>query len=273
MSPMSMDQQTCFQRAQAALLQAGLTDLKVQDGWTTSAVNNTLRAGISCVNCENGVLVDIAVAGANGSARTAARMRDQLRDAMQSGGIAGQLDSPPVLAGACTVTGSYRTDYKTLHLVQDGNKVTGYYEYDNGKVTGTLKGRTLTGTWTQTKQSGQFIFDFAPDCQSFDGRYEQKGRWHEDWNGTRIDFSVDGKWKTNYKVLTLVQVGNEVSGTYPYMEGRIQGMLDGRILKGTWYQSNGSGSFVFEFAPDGRSFDGRYEQKGRWHEDWDGTKQ
>lgn len=67
-----------------------------------------------------------------------------------------------------------------------------------------------------------------------------------------------GSWATNFNAMTLVQKGNRVTGTYAYKGGRIEGTVQGSVLKGKWFQSNGSGSFEFRLAADGRSF------KGRW---------
>ena len=40
--------------------------------------------------------------------------------------------------------------------------------------------------------------------------------------------------------------------------GRIEGTVQGDVLRGKWYQSNGSGSFEFRLSADGRSFLGRW---------------
>ena len=74
-----------------------------------------------------------------------------------------------------TVAGTFQTSFGDksiveMVLVQDGDKVTGQYAYNNGKIEGTLNGRTLTGRWTEDGDSGRFEFEFNKNGRSFDGR-------------------------------------------------------------------------------------------------------
>ena len=90
-------------------------------------------------------------------------------------------------------TGSWKTNFKTMRLQQSGSSVSGNYEWDNGSITGTVSGNTLTGTWSETpsyrppNDAGDFEFTMAEDCNSFAGhwRYDSTGTWN-DWGGTRI---------------------------------------------------------------------------------------
>jgi hypothetical protein len=85
--------------------------------------------------------------------------------------------------------------------------------------------------------------------------------------------------------MTLTQTGNSVRGTYSYNQGRIEGRVEGRTLRGQWleaptYQapSNG-GDLELTLAPNCSSFSGRFFQRltamppGRdgWWE-WTGTR-
>lgn len=81
---------------------------------------------------------------------------------------------------------------------------------------------------------------------------------HDGWSGA---------WSTNFGAMTLSQAGSQVTGRYDYRGGRIEGRLDGRVLRGTWIQDNARGHFVFRLAADGRSFQGRW---GRGSADSDG---
>ena len=83
--------------------------------------------------------------------------------------------SLPALGKTIAVAGTFQTSFGDnsiveMVLVQDGDKVTGQYAYNNGKIEGTLNGRTLTGRWTEDGDSGRFEFEFNKNGRSFDGR-------------------------------------------------------------------------------------------------------
>ncbi|HEY2558138.1 MAG TPA: hypothetical protein VGI48_00330 [Caldimonas sp.] len=90
--------------------------------------------------------------------------------------------SPPASAQAAApaaqVGGSWDTEWGDSHavldLTQTGTKITGAYSGSNqGKVTGTIAGRVLTGTWAGTVpgDNGGFVLDFKPDGKSFTGTW------------------------------------------------------------------------------------------------------
>jgi|GEM_PF-3009194 len=62
-------------------------------------------------------------------------------------------------------------------LVQSGNSVTGTYEYNDGKIMGTVQNNTLVGTWDESNggNTGQFEFDMSPDGKNFNGWYVHQG--------------------------------------------------------------------------------------------------
>jgi hypothetical protein len=68
----------------------------------------------------------------------------------------------------------------------------------------------------------------------------------------------EGTWNTNFGVMTLLQTGNHVTGTYTYSGGSIDGTAAGNTLTGTWAQKgNGAhGKFVFMLSADGNSWTG-----------------
>lgn len=76
-------------------------------------------------------------------------------------------------------------------LEQSGNKVTGTYTHDKGKIKGILEGNVLKGTWSEeptyspSKDAGKFEFTFTED--------EFTGKWGygdkkptSSWTGNRI---------------------------------------------------------------------------------------
>jgi len=79
-----------------------------------------------------------------------------------------------------------------------------------------------------------------------------------DWSG-----SWESRWRGGGAQLILEQSGDRVEGTYPVLEGVIEGQVDGSRLEGTWRDPSGSGDFVFSMAPDGQTFMGRFGT-GEW---------
>lgn len=82
--------------------------------------------------------------------------------------------------------------------------------------------------------------------------------WAGTWNSS---YNTD-KYGVSVMVLTFTQTGTSVTGTYHDDKGTLKGDVMDGTLTGTWNDSdiNGtySGFFVFEQAPDGKSFTGRW---------------
>jgi len=78
-------------------------------------------------------------------------------------------------------TGSWKTTWTSqeanvnMALVQSGSSVIGTYEYNGGKIVGTIQGDRLTGTWTEESSSGPFEFVITPDGKNFNGWYVHQG--------------------------------------------------------------------------------------------------
>ncbi len=79
-----------------------------------------------------------------------------------------------------------------------------------------------------------------------------------DWSG-----AWESRWRGGGAQLILEQSGDRVEGTYPVLEGVIEGRVEGSRLKGTWRDPSGEGDFVFSMAPDGQTFMGRFGT-GEW---------
>lgn len=77
-------------------------------------------------------------------------------------------------------------------FVQKGNSVTGTYTLENGRLSGTLDGNILRGTWEDAPtyapdfDSGTFVFTFSDDFSSFTGTYTHGTKPWGEWNGKRI---------------------------------------------------------------------------------------
>jgi len=86
-----------------------------------------------------------------------------------------------------SISGVYNTDFKEMTITQNGNKVTGTYKHQNGRVEGTLNGQTLTGFWVQDNGKGKFIFEFNSDFSGYTGKWGYNDAAPASkWNGTRI---------------------------------------------------------------------------------------
>jgi len=77
----------------------------------------------------------------------------------------------------------WRTGSAVLSLAQEGDRVTGTYQPDNGTIEGSVNGRVFRGEWAQPGSSGRFVFALSEDGQILTGRFENG----EYWNGFRDD--------------------------------------------------------------------------------------
>lgn len=106
---------------------------------------------------------------------------------------AAQADAAPCADPA----GDYLTDFNAMHLNASG--ATGYYSYDEGRITGSYDASTstLTGRWSEAptyagpSDAGDFSFVFSAGCASFLGHWKHDsdppGSWvGSPWNGNRV---------------------------------------------------------------------------------------
>ncbi|QXO94234.1 hypothetical protein KSK55_12975 [Methanospirillum purgamenti] len=57
-----------------------------------------------------------------------------------------------------------------ISLTQSGNSVKGTYPLNDGKITGTISGNIMSGTWKEGAKSGPIEFTLLSDCKSIKGR-------------------------------------------------------------------------------------------------------
>ena len=153
--------------------------------------------------------------------------------------------------GQDNVSGDWKTSEGVMTITQPGDQISGRYTSDHGEVLGKVQGQVLVGYWIEDHSDkkcatskngrsywGQIQFTFAGDTFS--------GRWgycddpvSGNWTGTREAkpvFSVNGRWQTSEGLMTLVQQGDAVSGSYPQDRGEITGMMKGPVLEGYWIE-------------------------------------
>ena len=81
----------------------------------------------------------------------------------------------------------------------------------------------------------------------------------------QVGFNASGVWNTQWagsaSVITLVQAGQFVTGTYTagrHPPGAMAGAFRGNMLIGRWTDPTSSGGIVLAFSPDGRSVTGTW---------------
>ncbi len=82
-----------------------------------------------------------------------------------------------------------------------------------------------------------------------------------------------GAWDTTFGRLDLEQEGARVRGAYP--AGEVEGQVAGRRLTFRYTEADVAGEGWFELSPDGRTFAGRWRERGgdeRAWKDWAGTR-
>lgn len=62
---------------------------------------------------------------------------------------------------------------------------------------------------------------------------------------------ISGSYTSNWGAVTLRQNGNHVSGTYVYQDGRIDGTIEGNMLRYTWREHDTTGRGIWVVASNG----------------------
>jgi hypothetical protein len=83
----------------------------------------------------------------------------------------------------------------TVVLNQDGNHVTGSYDWEDGLIEGDIEGNVLTGMWSEgpsyqpPNDAGEIEFTISQDGKSFTGlwKYADSDDWSGPWDGVKAD--------------------------------------------------------------------------------------
>jgi hypothetical protein len=185
--------------------------------------------------------------------------------------LAAAADPPKAEAKAPSFVGTWETTFGPMTLAEKDGKLSGYYQTGSQKneITGTVKDRTFTFTYTEPGVTGEGEFVLAADGASFTGKWrpEGAGEWGV-WTGTRpksLDF--DGLWRGRTGPIRLTQRGDKVRGTYSWggMAGTIEGTAKGKTLTFTYTEQNAkgtTGSGTFTLADDAGSLSGTWKETG-----------
>ena len=82
-----------------------------------------------------------------------------------------------------------------------------------------------------------------------------------DWECTASGEGSCGDSVGRFK-LTLTQSGDTITGSYYGGTASLAGALEGNVLRGTWKESDGTGTLRFIFSDDGKSFEGSWSIPG-----------
>jgi hypothetical protein len=176
----------------------------------------------------------------------------------------------------------------TLSISQKGDKVTGTYPAENGKIEGTVSGRNLRFKWESDEGSGSGLFNISTSEKSFGG-------WFNDgddpdvegtrWTSSRISTgkaapstngeapvkkdpepSFDGVWNVveggSSSILVIKQLVASASGAYATNRGTYElknTYVNGNILRFTVARPNSAVPVSIAeliLDPDGKSFKG-----------------
>lgn len=198
-----------------------------------------------------------------------------------------QMDVPSSTGRAASFSGVWDTGPEgEMTLQQDGNRVTGMYTFEDGKIEGLVTDNILNLTWSQKGgRRGTARFTLSEDGNRFTGTFTVTDSGGADrpgsgsWNGTRKQAAAPrptpsanfaGNWQTEDRTrdgsvyrydIRLNQTGDRVTGTYAYgAGGSIEGTVTGNLLTFTWTENNSRrrGTGQFTLAADGKSFSGSY---------------
>lgn len=82
----------------------------------------------------------------------------------------------------------------------------------------------------------------------------------DDWSGQWRTY-----WREGQALMILSQEGDQVKGTYEPQGGRIEGRVEGRLLRGRWFVDRATGGILFALSSDGTTFTGRYDNGEYWN--------
>jgi hypothetical protein len=178
---------------------------------------------------------------------------------------------------------SYFTEYGTLILQVNDNKIRGSFPHESGSIEGILTDSVMNGKWKQSDGGGDIKIYFSGDFSTFTIHYNHVDTkdstaiiWKSDWTGMRTPEIIVREYKTAFGKMLFHFQGTQVEAFYPWYNGKIIGELTGTELKGIWLQSNrGFGNIHFKFSSDFLSFEGTYNDfnfhSDKWYK-WNGKQ-
>lgn len=110
-----------------------------------------------------------------------------------------------ISAQSCDWTGVWNTSYGRLELRQSGPDVIGSYNYEQGRLLGTVTESGLVGVWSELPtyltpdDAGDVELNFTAGCNGFEGRWRHgsSGPWWTDWTGERLSIPISSLPSSN----------------------------------------------------------------------------
>lgn len=178
---------------------------------------------------------------------------------------------------ASSFVGTWDTTFGRMSLREKDGKVSGIYlDLGTNLISGTVKDRTFTFTYTEGKVTGEGEFVLADDGESFTGKWRVAGAtdWKK-WVGKRaaaVKKTFTGQWATTFGSMVLTEKDGKASGKYGLFN-EIAGTVDGDKLTFTYTEGRVTGEGEFELGADGLTFAGKWREAGQtgW-EKWTGKR-
>jgi hypothetical protein len=193
---------------------------------------------------------------------------DRIRDR-----LAGWFSGAAEKSAAPDFSGRWFTTYGPMELTQDGERVSGFYEFQQNRcpVEGSIRDGRFYFAYREPTVEGEGWFERLRHGR-FSGQWRPKDseRWSA-WTGER---EFEGIWETSLGLLRLVQEPERVFGFY---EGAGACTLDGRLEKNRltfrYREARGAGEGYFDLAQDSCGFQGEWRAEGaeKWAP-WQGRR-
>lgn len=187
----------------------------------------------------------------------------------------------PAVSRAGDFNGEWRSSLGKLTLSVKGTTVSG--TYTSGDSEGAISGLTsadgtvLTGRWSLDGEEGRLVFRLWPDGNAFAGRWWYRdNRPGGDWIGVRPDKALTegaikagdfaGTWYSNYGTMQVTVNGKSIVADFTGKrnQGTVNGDIDERTNKlvGNWKDTDHKGRLIFKLVKGGNGFLGEW-----WYED------
>ena len=122
----------------------------------------------------------------DGTANLSGCDKDELESLKKAGFTTEEIKSHCRPTKSVGFSGQWKTNWGMMKLNQSGN---GNYTHDKGKISGSVRGKTLIGTLSEAptysppNDAGDVEFILSTDGNTFSGkwRYGSKGNWKSGW--------------------------------------------------------------------------------------------
>ena len=165
------------------------------------------------------------------------------------------------------------TNCGAMDLVQTGSVVTGTYAVGSGtpgSINGTASGNRLTGTWSRGGNAGSFDWWMGGTGAKWRGNYNATFGWCGHRTGDTDPTTCDvgtfaGAWNAVCEgcdgAMSISQDGRNFTGTY--VNGTLNGTIDGTTATGTWHTDANTGTFTW-YLINSQQFNGNYGGTHPW---------